>query len=248
MSDEGTYLIVGGSAGLGRALAERFARARHALVLVSSDLRDTGALASDLTLRYRVPVVPVQSDLASAEVDFSAIDSALSRLPPLAGLLLPAGMNREDDRPGQAQETFDALTHANYTSPCKFIDHYLPKLRAGSGGLIVGFGSVAATRGRTRNAAYSAAKRALASYFESLRHASSGSNVVVQFYVLGYLDTNLAFAQRTLLPRATPLALAEKVYRRRQSDFGVSYHPRFWYPICKILGALPWFVYRRMSI
>jgi short-subunit dehydrogenase len=242
-----TYLIVGGSSGLGRALAERFARAGHALALVSSDLRDTRALASDLTLRYRVPVLPVLVDLATPEPDFKTIDSALDALPPLAGLLLPAGMNQADDQPGQPPQALAALTNVNYTTLCKFIDHYLPRLRLASSGLIVGFGSVAATRGRTRNAAYSAAKRALASYFESLRHSLCGSKIIAQFYVLGYLDTNLAFAQRTLLRRATPHRLADKIYQRRVSNFGVSYYPRFWYPICVSVRVLPWFVYRRLS-
>ena len=106
---------------------------------------------------------------------------------------------------------------------------------------------MAATRGRTRNAAYSAAKRALACYFESLRHSLSETKIVVQFYVLGYLDTNLAFAQRTLLPRATPGQLADKIYQQRLSNFGRSYYPRYWYVICVIIRALPWFVYRRLS-
>ena len=71
-----TYMIVGGSSGLGRELAERFAQAGHALLLISSDLRDTRALASDLALRYDVPVSSVQCDLANRAVDFQTIDSA----------------------------------------------------------------------------------------------------------------------------------------------------------------------------
>lgn len=242
-----TYLIVGGSSGLGRALAERFASAGHALVLVSSDLRDTRALAADLNLRYRVPVAPLLLDLKAAVISFADIDSVLSTLPPLAGLLLPAGMNRPDDRPGQSSEDFDALTKVNYTAICQLINHCLPQLRLASTGLIVGFGSVAATRGRTRNAAYSAAKRALESYFESLRHSLVESNILVQFYVLGYLDTNLAFGQSTLLPRAVPERLANAVYQRRFNDFGVTYYPRFWYPVCRLLRALPWSMFRRLS-
>jgi NAD(P)-dependent dehydrogenase (short-subunit alcohol dehydrogenase family) len=241
-----TYLIVGGSSGLGRALAERFARAGHALVLVSSDLRDTSALASDLGLRYRVSVTPVLCDLAQPRLDFGAIDAALAALPPLAGVLLPAGMNRADDRPGQAPEAFDAITSVNYASPSKIVDHYLPMLRAK--GHIVGFGSVAAVRGRTRNAAYGAAKRALAAYFESLRHAVGASGVVVQFYVLGYLDTHLAFGHDTPLPRAAPEACAERVFRRRERDFGRAYFPSYWRPLCFVLRLLPWFVFRRLSL
>ena len=48
----------------------------------------------------------------------------------------------------------------------------------------VAWGSVAAVRGRRRNVAYSAAKRALQSFFESLRHACVGSSVTVQFCML----------------------------------------------------------------
>lgn len=247
MHKQTTYLIVGGSSGLGRALAERFARAGHALLLVSSDLRDARAVASDLTLRYHVPVSPVLFDLAISSDDFKTIDSALNDLPPLAGIMLAAGMNSPEDQPGQPPEALDTLTNANYTMLCKFISHFLPSLREAAFGLIVGFGSVAATRGRTQNAAYSAAKRALACYFESLRHSLHASNITVQFYVLGYLDTNLAFAQHLLLPRALPGRLAETVYRRRLSDFGVSYFPFFWHPICVIVRGLPWFAYRRLS-
>lgn len=242
-----TYVVIGGSSGLGRCLAERLAFAGHSLVLVSSDLRDTQALASDLALRRRVSVSPVALDLAAPQISFVALDAALATLPPLAGVVVAAGMNRAGDVPGQPPEAFSAVTNANHTNLCRIIDHCLPRLEPARGGLIVGFGSIAAARGRTRNAAYAAAKRALQCYFESLRHAMAGTQVVVQFYVVGYLDTNLAFGQQTALPRASPQRLADVVYRRRRSDFGVVYYPRFWYAVCLVLRALPWFLFRKLS-
>jgi short-subunit dehydrogenase len=80
---------------------------------------------------------------------------------------------------------------------------------------------VAATRGRATNVVYSASKRALQTYFEGLRHASVGTPVRVQFYVVGYLDTNLAFGRRTLLPRADPEGLAARVVRDLDRDVGI---------------------------
>jgi len=242
-----TYLIVGGSSGLGRALAERFAAGGYALVLVSSDARDTEALAADLRLRHGIEVAAVACDLSRREVDLDAIDRALERLPPLEGVMIPAGANREEDRPGAPLEQFEALLAANFYAPCRVVDHYLERLRAVPNALIVGFGSIAAVRGRTRNAAYSAAKRALASYFESVRHALRGTSVHVQFYVLGYLDTNLAFAQDTKLPRASPVKCAEHVFRRRHADLGVTYYPHYWRPVCAVLRLLPWSVFRKLS-
>jgi len=106
---------------------------------------------------------------------------------------------------------------------------------------------VAAVRGRSRNVAYSAAKRALQCYFESLRHALSDRQVEVQFYVLGYLDTNLAFGKRTPIRRASPIRLAEYIYRRRADSFGVKHYPAIWRPICAVVRWLPWSVFRRLQ-
>jgi len=217
------------------------------MALVSSDRRDTNALSSDLGLRLGVPVTTVAMDLRVESLDLLELDRALSVLPPLTILLAPAGMNGEDDTPGQPMTAFEALNRANFGSICKIIGHCLPRLMAAPAGLIVGFGSIAAVRGRTRNTAYSAAKRALQSYFESLRHALSESKVMVQFYVLGYLDTNLAFGQRTLLPPASPSRLAEHVYARRSRPIGVKYYPGIWKPICAVVRVLPWFIFRRLT-
>ncbi len=58
-----TYIIVGGSAGLGRAIAKKFAVEKHDLIIISSDLRDTKALSSDLKIRYGVNVLPLEMSL-----------------------------------------------------------------------------------------------------------------------------------------------------------------------------------------
>lgn len=242
-----TCLVIGASSGLGRALAERFARAGEALVLVSSDARDGDAVAADLALRYGVQARSVALDLAQETLSYGQIELALDCLPLLTGILLPAGTNRDDDEPGQQDVGFKALTRVNYSSICQLINRFLPRLDPTLPGVIVGFGSIAATRGRRRNVAYAAAKRALETYFESLRHALAGTSVVVQFYVLGYLDTNLAFGQETPLPRAAPAACAEHVFQHRRENFGRAFLPSYWEPVCLLLRSLPWFVFRRMS-
>ena len=58
-------IVVGASAGLGRALAGELAATGHDLVVVSSDARDLAALASDLRIRHGVRVVGVPLDLGA---------------------------------------------------------------------------------------------------------------------------------------------------------------------------------------
>lgn len=240
-----TYVIAGGSAGLGRALAERFAQAGCELVLLSRDERDTRVLASDLGLRYGVRVSVLALDLGAPALDLAAFDAVLARHRPLRGLLLPAGVNSDADVVGLPEAQLEFLTRANFLSPCKLINHCLPRLQANAG-VVIGFGSVATARGRRRNAAYAAAKHALESYFESLAHHAADTGLRCQFYVLGYLDTNLAFGQQLLFPRARPQRLAEIVYRR-QHRRGRMFLPRLWYIVFHLVRWLPWAIFKRLS-
>lgn len=240
-----TYIIVGGSSGLGRALAEKFAAEGCELVLVSRDIRDTIPLAAHLAIKYSVKVSPVAMDLDCSPLPLDAIDSVLQTHAPLRGLLLPAGINDDNDVVGLDDSALERLLRVNFTAPCQILNHYLPRLEQNAG-IIAGFGSVATARGRSRNAAYAAAKSALESYFESLAHYAANRDLYCQYYVLGYLDTNLAFAQTLLFPLASPGRVADVVYARRYAT-GRRFLPRPWYFLYRMVQAMPWTIFKRLS-
>ena len=100
--------------------------------------------------------------------------------------------------------------------------------------------------GAEPNVAYSAAKRALQTFFESLRHACADSPVRVQFYVLGYMDTERARGLRSRIPKGDPMALARRVCRDLHRDLGVAYYPRFWRLLAGGVRAVPWPIYKRV--
>ena len=59
---------------------------------------------------------------------------------------------------------------------------------------LIGFGSVSGFLGRKINVSYAGAKR-LKVIFESLAFDENFKNINIQFYTLGYLDTNLSLAK-----------------------------------------------------
>ena len=184
-----SILIVGAMAGLGRALANRLAKRGNDLVLVSSDLQDLRPVASDLQIRHAVRVRVVQGDVGQDDRYLDPVEREVSTLGSLDGLLSPiGGVDSEDDGP-LPQERVHRLMRINFYAVHAAIQRFRPIMEATGSGTIVGFGSVAPTRGRRRNVVYSAAKRALESYFESLRHSYAGTRIRTQFYKLGYLDT-----------------------------------------------------------
>ena len=234
---------MGASTGLGRALAEEYASAGNDLVLISRDCRDIEPLAAHLRLRFSIVAIPLAADLAADEQYLMGVEQALAQVSSLRGLLLPVGASDPEDRVGLSGELMTQLVHVNFLNPCRLLNALLPRLR---GGEVVGFGSVAASRGRTRNAAYSASKSALMSYFESLRHSAGTTGISVRFYILGYLDTNLAFGQKLLFRAADPRRLARLV----RADTGLTctrYFPSFWRLVVRAVALLPWSVYRRMQ-
>jgi len=242
------YIIIGASSGVGRAIAETFASKGHDLLLVSREDRDTHAVASDLMLRFGVSVNSVKLDLAASQPDFSeilaAVDSAAGNF---KGLLVPAGTVIDTDTLDIEPSTIDGLFRVNCLSICSLITEILKRAHKDSMISIVGFGSIASVRGRGSNMIYSAAKTAIQFYFESLRHACVGRNIAVQFYVLGYMDTNLAFAYNVPLPKGAPDKLAQRVYRNIHKDIGVNFFPRYWLIIVMIIKLIPWPVYKHLK-
>jgi short-subunit dehydrogenase len=240
-------VVVGASAGLGRALAEALAAAGYDLVLVSSDARDLEATASDLRIRHQVKVVGVPLDLGGELARLEPLSQAVRDLGGPDALLLPIGWTAASDDTTTAADVAARLVRTNLLSVVAVVGELLRELRQKPRASIVGFGSVAALRGRGANMVYAASKRALQTWFEGLRHACAGTSVRVSFYVLGFLDTSLAFGRRTPLPRADPARLAARVVRDLGRSEGVVYHPRAWRIVSLILPLVPFFLYKRLK-
>ena len=106
-------------------------------------------------------------------------------------------------------------------------------------GLVIGFGSVSGLLGRKFNSHYAASKRALESYFESLAASQINDKIKIQFYILGYLETNLSFGKNLKLPKGSPKKLAELVYKKKNINFKKIYFPFWWGLIAFLLKIIP---------
>ncbi len=243
-----TYLVVGASSGLGRAITVALARIGANLVIVSSDQRDLDALATDCAIRYGVSICPVALSFnASSRPDLSKLEKAIDKTGELNGMLFPIGATWDEDRFPPDETIGIEVLAANFSSVSEIISYFSPKIIKERKGDIVGFGSIAAARGRNANIYYSAAKRALASFFESIRHGFAPYGVMVSFYIVGYLDTGQAFGMSTPIPKASPERIAEKVVNNLGNKGGVWYIPSFWMWISAALKWTPWSIFRRMN-
>jgi short-subunit dehydrogenase len=243
---ERTAIVIGASAGLGRALAVELARHHYALLLVASDLRDLDPLGASLNLAHGVAVRGLALDLGREADPGARIVAALDGMPPASALLLPIGYSREKDDLSLGTADIGQLLAVNLHAPLAVVHALLPKLIE-THGTVVMFGSVAAVRGRRRNVVYASAKRALVSFYESLRQRYRSHELCIQMYQLGFVATNLTYGKRLPLPAANPDAIARTVVRRLGLRSSIRYLPRWWAPVALLVRWLPWRLYRRLK-
>lgn len=236
-----SYLIIGASSGLGRELAYSFAKKGHNLTLVSRDKRDLVSIKSDLELRYEINIKIIPLDFDNTEEIEKKLFKDEEIIKNLQGILFPVGFMSENDTVNLNKDDAKKLLNINFLSICftisKFEEKFQEKFKKNRL-LIVGFGSVSGLLGRDLNSNYAAAKRALESYFESLAF-SKNNNIDVHFYILGYLNTNLAFGHNLKLPIGNVSKLSEVVYKNKDKKFLKTYYPYYWNVIALILKITP---------
>ena len=241
------YLIVGASSGLGRDIATALAKRNNELVIISRDIKDLEALKKDLNIRYKVDIKCFQVDLTNlnqVEIFFER-EAKLIRL--LDGMLLPIGMMIKDDNFINKDLRSNDIINANLSLVTYFINKMYPIFKEKNYGTIVGFGSVSGLLGREINSSYAAAKRGLDSIFESLAITSLTNKINIQYYILGYLNTNLSEGKKLVLPKGSTEILAEKVINNLDKKHIKIYYPFWWRLISLIILLTSFFIIKFFS-
>ena len=233
-----SYLIVGASSGLGRELAYSFARNKKNLYLISRDERDLKSIKSDLEKKYKIIVNILTFDFSKIEEIQKNLIEKVVPDQDIEGILFPIGLMFEKDTVNLETDEIKKIFNANCLSIIYLISKVV-KIISQKNFLVVGFGSVSGLLGRNLNSNYAAAKRALESFFESLAFENINTNLKVQFYTLGYLNTNLAFGKKLIFPKGSINKLAKLVYKNRNMKMVKTFFPYYWSVVALILKLVP---------
>ena len=234
-----SYLILGASSGLGRELANVLAKNANDLIIISRDERDLKAIKFDLEIKFKIIVKYFVLDASSFSDVKVFLELNLNLLEELEGIMFPIGMIEAKDEILNDISTSNRLIQANMGSISYFLSKVLPVFLKKNKGVIVGFGSVSSAIGREVNTVYAASKRGLESLFESLALTTASSKIKIQFYTIGYLDSNLAYGRKLLLPKGSVKKLASKVRKNLKKNYKKSYFPSWWFFIVIIIKLLP---------
>ena len=238
------YLILGASSGLGKELVYVLAKNLNDLIIISRDEKDLSAIKSDLQIKFKINVKYFVVDASSYDEIKKFLHSNLNLLTEIKGMLFPVGMMEEKDDILNDMSVSNNLIQANMGVVAYFLSKIFPIFMKNNKGVIVGFGSISSTIGRNVNTVYAASKRGLESLFESLSITALNSELKIQFYNIGYLDTNLSYGKKLLLPKGSTKKLAKIVYKNLNKNYKKIYYPSWWAIIVAIIKIIPFFLIR----
>jgi 3-oxoacyl-[acyl-carrier protein] reductase len=187
-------LVTGGSRGIGRAVAERFA-AEGATVAVQ--FRAARQAADDT-----VAALPgaghraFPADLADSGQVRSLVEGVLGRLGRIDVLVNNAGVYLEHPVLGTSyqewQEAWRRTVDTNLIGPANLLHAVVPHMVAAGGGRIVNVSSRGAFRGEPDHPAYGASKAGLNSLGQSMARALGPHGIYVTTVAPGFVETDMA--------------------------------------------------------
>ena len=174
-----TVLVTGASMGIGEALARRFARAGHDLVLVARSADKLKALADELTNSHGIKAVTIAADLArDGEVARLATTLEHRRLA-IDILVNNAGINHLGHFEKMDPAANQAIIRLNIAAATEMMSYFIPPMVARGHGRVLNIASTSAFVPVPFMATYAASKAYLLSLTESVSEELHGTGVTL---------------------------------------------------------------------
>jgi short-subunit dehydrogenase len=242
-------VILGGTGGMGRAVARQLAERGDALFLLGRNPDELVRSAADLNARRSEPCVKGHApcDLERPDGFAAALDAADAALGNFDTVVVTAAMFATQEALEGDVELTRRLTTANYANTVVFCEHARKRLLARGGGRLAVFSSVAGDRGRKPVAIYGSSKAGLSTYLEALDHKFHAAGLSVVCVKPGFVKTGMTHGLKPPPFAGEPDEVARAVVRALDRPKPVLYAPRMWALVMLIIRWLPRFVMRKIS-
>jgi NAD(P)-dependent dehydrogenase (short-subunit alcohol dehydrogenase family) len=186
MEFEGKSIIVtGGSLGMGRACAERFARGGGQVLIVSNDQASIDAAVSEIGGATSGFV----ADVRSGSDMRAAVAAAVSRHGGVDILACCAGIQRYGTVVDTEEDVWDDVLAINLKGIYLASKHAIPEMKKRGGGAIVAISSVQSYASQAGVAAYTASKGGINALVRAMSLDHAADNITVNVVCPASIDT-----------------------------------------------------------
>lgn len=230
-------IVIGASSGLGRHLAELYAKEGSFVGIIGR----RGNLLKELEQQYPGKIFSQQADITDENIE-STIKELIQLLNGLDLIIIAASVINFNNALSQRPEieTIDI----NVTGFTKIVTSIWEFFQQNGNGQIVGVTSIAAARGNKVAPAYHASKAFQSIYLESLRVKSKSekANIAITELIPGYIDTAMGKGDRLFWvasPDKAALQSKKAIDRKKSRAFITK---RWWF-VFHLQRLLPIFIY-----
>jgi 3-oxoacyl-[acyl-carrier protein] reductase len=187
MSDKPVVLITGASAGIGDAIARRFAKGGYRIVAVARRKERLEQLARDLA--SQTEVLPFASDVTAKDADAKAVGAAMEKFGRLDCLVNNAGYFKFGSVAEVEDDALDEALDISLKAPFRFCRAALRVMQPGSSIINIGsvWGIVAGMGGGT----YCAAKAGLIGLTQSIAADYGARGIRANLVAPGVVKTDM---------------------------------------------------------
>lgn len=187
-----TVLITGGSRGIGKAVAIKFAEKGYQIIInYVSEKTDTEKLKNELLEAGAKDVLLIKADVSNSEDVKNMVKESIEKFEKIDILVNNAGITKDNLLMRMSEEEFDKVIQINLKGTylvTKEVTKYMMKKRSGS---IVNLASVVGVAGNAGQCNYAASKAGIIGFTKSIAKELASRNIRANAVAPGFIETDM---------------------------------------------------------
>jgi len=190
-----TALITGASRGIGKGIAEIFAKNGCNIAFTyASSVEKAMAFEQELTSLYGVKVKGYQSDAANFNQSMALAETVIADFGKIDCLINNAGITRDTLMLRMTEEQWDDVINTNLKSAFNLTKAFLKHFLGNRAGSIINMTSVVGVMGNAGQANYAASKAGMIGFTKSIAKELGSRNVRCNAVAPGFIETEMKHA------------------------------------------------------
>ncbi len=190
-----TALITGASRGIGKGIAEVFAKNGCNIAFTyASSVEKAMAFEQELTSLYGVKVKGYQSDAANFNQSMALAETVIADFGKIDCLINNAGITRDTLMLRMTEEQWDDVINTNLKSAFNLTKAFLKHFLGNRAGSIINMTSVVGVMGNAGQANYAASKAGMIGFTKSIAKELGSRNVRCNAVAPGFIETEMTHA------------------------------------------------------
>ena len=190
-----TALITGASRGIGKGIAEVFAKNGCNMAFTyASSVEKAMAFEQELTSLYGVKVKGYQSDAANFNQSMALAETVIADFGKIDCLINNAGITRDTLMLRMTEEQWDDVINTNLKSAFNLTKAFLKHFLGNRAGSIINMTSVVGVMGNAGQANYAASKAGMIGFTKSIAKELGSRNIRCNAVAPGFIETEMTHA------------------------------------------------------